>query len=402
MKNLKKILSLIFMFLFTYVLAGCDLTGSTYIALQPKATSYSAWENYDTIDKGYYNFILDLKKVNETDKSLPEYDALCSTLDNRGRISSLLRNCLVAIDSFESKSNFTVFDFPNFQNFQIVKFDSKNYDISYKEYFKYNIISNPNPEVDALIFNNPISFVTNAKNITKNDLGFYTIEINDAPIEEEPGQFLSGVTELDYSRIVEGNTIQTTRTFTQDSTRTIITAKQTIKNSVGTELESYERIADFRLSANVRTLTSTVTRKIGGSTINYPIKTYRLNQNIKDITLLYDKEKGYLSWDFSYSITGQGQFNCFGESYNLGTKKHLVKEYVRILTPTFTPYNFNSSFTYEFSIDGSYFYFKLLTGEREYVNIIDQDISKFAKYNNEPIATCFIPSSGNPSISVYK
>lgn len=395
MKNVFKLI--IVLVLFSFLLSGCDnLVLSQVKSLQTQTTEFSLFEFFKQLEDGYENLTLDFYAYDQKQSS--QYEELYDVFDNSENIMRILRNSVIALDLFYEEENEAYYLYESLNNFTAVKdlsISRNGYRLNFEENLNWNKTFNGESEVDNFIslLTLPTSVEATVSNIV-GGLGNTIDLVQSCSFPQNADQIESQIPTNTTDE--QGNRVeyvyahsQTSTTFNASLEKKVITLNENV-------LSSYKREINIIQQNGIDYLTSKITFT-NGETIT---KTYRLDQQIRNTKIEYNKQVGLLKWDINYQ--GQGQLMVYGEAYFQGNNKYLVKQAYKVvsLVPN-APYAFLKSFTQELLIDGDFYQFKYVPKELTFESIKDVNLAKFATYNGEEVATTFENISQTANMLFY-
>lgn len=399
MKKLYKIFALVMMC--GMMLVGCDgLIQNTYRNLNTVPTQYSAWQFFREMEVSYESMLDNFN--NAENKETDAYKALYENFDNRENVFRLLRDSVAVLDLFYEIQNLAFYSYDNLVSYTAktdLSVAPNGYSITYGEKLDWNKTLQGDPEIDFVMSNLilPTTVEIIISTITSSQES--GIEDGYALILRQRATFPQNYADIEAlmpaNRTENGNSVTFDLTLTQDSTNYVVTASKTTRNSSNEIVYSYSRQIKIETRSNIKYLTNEVTFSDGSK----QAKVYRLDKETRNINIAFDPIKGKLAWYINYSEPGQ--IIISGEAYYQGKNKYFMKEQVRVVNSNPSAYNFTQTFITEMLIDGNIYKYKYLPGEYVYEPIANQNVLKFAVYNNEPSAITMTKISNQAVIQKY-
>lgn len=392
MKKFGKVL--IFVFLISFLLVGCDGLVKTQIRpLVPVATELSVWEFYSQIENSKAAVQKDFFAVG--DQANPLYKEVFDAYDNQKNITRILRDGMAVLDLFYSAQTEALFSYDTLHNYTVQKDETiarNGYRVSYGENLDWHRVVGGDTVVDNLIAKLILPLVVEAK-ISTNTAGGYTLDMTQRATYPTNAADIEGMIPSDST--LQG--ITTRYEYSHNTTSTSFSCKieKKVSNDDVVWTNIYKREIRIEKQNNFNYLTSKVTFADGTNSE----KTFRLDQTIQGISLGYDIANGKLDWVINY--LGRGQLKVEGEAYFQGKNKFLIKEKYDVLISTPSPYSFKQTFTMEHNIDGSAYKMKYFPGKILYAPIANMNILKLGVYDSEVIALTFHKALQTPSVQYY-
>lgn len=388
---MKKFFSALLICLCCFLLVGCLETQSGKQILTTKQTSFDAWQYYydfETVNNNMSNKISSSSE--EGGFSFVQQNA------NMHFLTSALRNSMATIDVFNKGESVALFQYEKLKDYKVTQITAgKKYSVSYVDFFERNIVSNADSEVDNLIFEIGLK-VQNEISIEKSSSGVYSIRItqNITPPTEIQA-FLQTNTDSNNVTTSVCRQVTTNNVGTGASayTKTTVKAEKVIKNQQGQVTSTYSRQVEFYKQNNVNYMKETVSN---GQTST--IQTFRLDNTFSSIYIKYVPETGYLNYEVGYNLNGR--VKMLGEMYFQGQGSYIHKRYIEILQGE--PFGLKQSFVEQSNIKEQEFAFKTSYSDVKNFDLSDQDMSKFAVYNNEKSCICASYKNKQFNIKTYK
>lgn len=402
MKKAYQLLAILVMSAF--LLVGCEgLVQTSFRKLETVATEESAWQFYHALQNSNATMTADLLAMQ--DKSADSYKELFEVFDNKQNIDRILRDSVVVLDMFYERQEDALFMFDDLVEYTAVKDEGiarNGYRITYGELLDWHQVIGGDSDVDNLIAKliMPLTVTatisTNVSGSGSDIQSGYTVDIVQTSAFPANASDLESLVPADKTD-TSGRHIAYSYTQSQTSTVFTATAGKVVTDAQDAVVSSYSREIKIEKKSNVNYLTSTVTFADGTKSA----KTFRLDQQIRNITFGFDKQVGLLQWSLNYN--GSGQLMVFGEAYFQGRNKYFVKEQYKVISATPAPYSITKSYTTELAIDGAIYKWKYLPGESLYKHIYEEDVNilKFGIYNNDPVAITMQKIASNAVIQAY-
>lgn len=395
----------VLLLLAVFVLTGCDsLVKTTFKTLETVSTEDSAWQFYYAVQSSYDNMTKDV--LNIQDKSSAAYAEIHDMFDNKTNIDRILRDSVIVLDLFYEKQTDAFFVFDRLLNFKAIKDETvaqnNGYRLTYDEKLDWHKVIGGDAEIDSfmskLLLPSTVTATisTNISGGGENIVSGYTLNLT------QRSSFPTNAAEIEKylpQSTTDTATQRTTTysfTYSQTSTEFVALAKKQVTNANDEVIWSYSREINIEKRSSINYLTSTVTFANGSTST----KTYRLDQQIQNITLGFDKQVGLLQWNINYNA---GQLLVYGEAYYQGRNKYFVKEQYKVINPAQAPYSISKSYTTELAIDGAIYKFKYVPGESTFKHIYEQDVNilKFGLYDNDAKAITVQKISQEVVIQAY-
>lgn len=382
---MKKILKpfVAFLLLFVCVLVcGCDQSTLPQNPLVTKACDFSAWEYYfqvDNLQNQLQQSAIGCVGEQSDNKSLEsDIKKYVSLVSNNQNVLDVVRDCMATIDCFENREKSVIFDFENLKNYRIELVSGNTYRVTYDHIFSRCIDKNFDNDVDRLVYEIPVQTtlditlekgennVFNIRSIVKNCV------LSSLGSAFEQTQTQDGKT-VETKRTIESTEVTSPKRYTQVT----INASKTVKKSSGAVEKTYERESKYFLKQNGHFyLQDTV--KIDGIVSSQ--QTLRMDNSFSNVTVIFNKQTGYLAYDLKCYLEGQLSVN--GEIYFQGSNKYLSKQVVSV-TPAADgkPLGLNQSFVLESKLQSEGASQKLIFGKGIEIKLAAQNMGTFAVHS---------------------
>jgi len=382
---LKKILKpfVAFLLLFVCVLVcGCDQSTLPQNPLVTKACDFSAWEYYfqvDNLQNQLQQSAIGCVGEQSDNKSLEsDIKKYVSLVSNNQNVLDVVRDCMATIDCFENREKSVIFDFENLKNYKIELVSGNTYRVTYDHIFSRCIDKNFDNDVDRLVYEIPIQTTLDIT-LEKGENNVFNIRsiVKNCVLSSLGSAF-------EQTRTQDGKTVETKRTIESTEvtspkryTQVTLNASKTVKNSSGAVEKTYERESKYFLKQNGHFyLQDTV--KIDGIVSSQ--QTLRMDNSFSNVTVIFNKQTGYLAYDLKCYLEGQLSVN--GEIYFQGNNKYLSKQVVSV-TPAADgkPLGLNQSFVLESKLQSEGASQKLIFGKGIELKLAAQNMGTFAVHS---------------------
>lgn len=382
---MKKILKpfVAFLLLFVCVLVcGCDQSTLPQNPLVTKACDFSAWEYYfqvDNLQNQLQQSAIGCVGEQSDNKSLEsDIKKYVSLVSNNQNVLDVVRDCMATIDCFENREKSVIFDFENLKNYKIELVSGNTYRVTYDHIFSRCIDKNFDNDVDRLVYEIPIQTTLDIT-LEKGENNVFNIRsiVKNCVLSSLGSAF-------EQTRTQDGKTVETKRTIESTEvtspkryTQVTLNASKTVKNSSGAVEKTYERESKYFLKQNGHFyLQDTV--KIDGIVSSQ--QTLRMDNSFSNVTVIFNKQTGYLAYDLKCYLEGQLSVN--GEIYFQGNNKYLSKQVVSV-TPAADgkPLGLNQSFVLESKLQSEGASQKLIFGKGIELKLAAQNMGTFAVHS---------------------
>ena len=380
-KKLKPFVAFLLLFICVLV-CGCDQTELLENPLVTKTTDFSAWEYYyqvDNLQNQLQQSAIGCIGEQSDNKSLEtDIKKYVSIISNNQNILDIIRDCMATIDCFENRDKSVIFDFENLKNYKIELVSGNTYRVTYDHIFNRCIDKDFDDDVDNLVYEIPIQTtlditlekgennVFNVKSVVKNCV------LSPLGSAFEQTKTENGKT-ITIKRTIESTAVTSPKKYTQVT----VNASKIVKNASGVVEKTYEHESKYFLKHNGHFyLQDTV--KIEDNVSSQ--QTLRMDNSFSNITIIFNKQTGYLSYDLKCYL--EGQLSANGEIYFQGNNKYVSKQVVSV-TPTADgkPMGLNQSFVLESKLQSDNASQKLIFGKGIEIKLANQNMNTFAVHS---------------------
>lgn len=401
---MKKFLSLLFCVLScSLFLFGCDK--DDYVKnLVTYAYPDSIVEYFYDLDNAQKTLNQDINALVFEQNATSDTKTFLSVANGRNLYFDVVRDCVNIVDTFTNREKYNLYDYSDLQDYQVQEVTTSSttsgtkYSVSYNQKLSRNIVHNCDQEVDALIYDVPLTTTLTAS-VTKPSDDIFNLNsvIRGFKFVDDIQPYLENRTDAD------GNNVQLKLEVSQLAAgsgsktyqKTILVATKVVSDPQGNVLSNYEHTSTNTLEGNQQYLVDTI--KQDGQTLG-ELKLRMTDNSYPNVAISFIPKTGYFSYELKYNLVGQ--ISVFGECYYQGPNKYLLKEYADVKQGT--PFGISQSFLVETIFDNQQVKTKTkYNPDSVYLNIRNQDINNFASYTNEISCVCTTINSTTRTIRFY-